>query len=126
MPQSSITIYHNRDCGTSRSTLELIREQGIEPQIVEYMNTGWTRSQLERLLSMMSLHARDILRAKEPLADRLALNTSGITNHRILNAMVAHPVLVNRPIVVTPRGVRLCRPASTVISLLDTTERLSA
>ncbi|MBC9208604.1 arsenate reductase family protein [Roseomonas aerophila] len=109
----SITIYHNPACGTSRTVLAALREAGHEPLVVEYLKAGWTRPQLQRLLAAMGATPRDILRAKE--APDLPADAS---DDAILDAMVARPVLVNRPIVITPRGTRLCRPADTVASLL--------
>jgi len=109
----SITIYHNPACGTSRTVLAALRDAGHEPQVVEYLKAGWTRPQLQRLLAAMGATPRDILRAKE--APDLPADASGDV---ILDAMVARPVLVNRPIVTTSRGTKLCRPADTVASLL--------
>ncbi|HEY4144310.1 arsenate reductase (glutaredoxin) [Pinirhizobacter sp.] len=115
----SITIYHNPDCGTSRNTLAMIRAAGYQPTVVEYLKTGWTRAQLDKLLSAMAKAPRDLLRAKGTPAAELGLLEPGVSDDQILNAMVAHPILVNRPIVVTPKGVRLCRPSESVLDLLD-------
>ena len=114
-----ITIYHNPKCGTSRNTLEMIRAAGYEPEIIEYMKAGWTKKQLKDLLGSMTAAARDILRAKELLAQELALSDESTAEDAILDAMVDNPVLVNRPIVITPKGVKLCRPSEVVLSLLE-------
>jgi arsenate reductase len=114
----SITIYHNPACGTSRDTLARIRAAGHEPTVVEYLKTGWTRPQLESLFKKMGVGPRDVIRKKGALAGELGLLEPGATDDQILDAMVAHPILVERPIVVTPRGVRLTRPAERVQDLL--------
>jgi arsenate reductase len=121
-----ITIYHNPKCGTSRNTLAFIESAGYAPQVVEYMKTGWNKAQLKDLLKAMNACAQDILRAKEPLADELGLKAADVSEERLLEAMVAHPVLVNRPIVVTPKGAKLCRPAENVLPLLDKQPTASA
>ena len=108
-----ITIFHNPACGTSRKVLAALREAGHEPQVVEYLRAGWTRAQLQQLLRAMGARPQDILRAKE--AADIPPDASDET---LLDAMVARPVLVNRPIVVTPRGTKLCRPPEEVQSLL--------
>ena len=118
MSDFPITIYHNPACGTSRNTLAMIRAAGYEPTVVEYLKAGWTRPLLEELLAAMSAHPRDILREKGTPAAELGLLDSGAADTRILDAMVAHPILVNRPIVVTPKGAALCRPAEKVAALL--------
>lgn len=114
-----ITIYHNPDCGTSRNTLAMIRAAGYAPAVVEYLKTGWTRPQLEGLLAAMDAKPRDILREKGTPAAELGLLDPTIGDEAILAAMVIHPILVNRPIVVTPKGVALCRPSEVVLALLD-------
>jgi arsenate reductase (glutaredoxin) len=114
-----ITIFHNPGCGTSRNTLVMIRAAGYEPEVIEYLKTGWTRSQLERLLADMSARPREILREKGTPAQELGLLDPAASDDAILDAMVAHPILVNRPIVVTPKGVRLSRPSERVLDLLD-------
>ena len=106
-------------CGTSRNTLAIVRAAGYEPTVVEYLNTGWTRRQLQELLAAMNGRPRDILRTKGTPAAALGLLDPRVTDDRILDAMVEHPILVNRPIVVTPRGVKLSRPSETVLDLLD-------
>jgi arsenate reductase len=119
MSDFPVTIYHNPDCGTSRNTLAMIRAAGYEPTIVEYLKTGWTRPQLEALLASMRARPRDILREKGTPAIGLGLLDAGTPDDRILEAMLAHPILVNRPVVVTPRGAKLCRPSEVVFGLLD-------
>lgn len=114
-----VVIHHNTDCGTSRNVLELIRAAGYEPTIIPYLETGWTRPQLLALFAAAGLTAREALRTtKSPAAD-LGLLDPSIDDEALLAAMVAHPVLVNRPIVATPRRVRLCRPSERTLDLLD-------
>ena len=115
----SVTIYHNPACGTSRNTLAMIRAAGYEPTVVEYLKTGWTRQKLEELLAAMQARPRDILREKGTPAAELGLLDPAVADDRILDAMVQHPILVNRPIVVTPKGVKLARPSEIVFELLD-------
>lgn len=110
------TIFHNPRCGTSRQVLAMIQEAGHEPQVVEYMKTGWTQPQLRALLKAMGASPRDILRRKERLAGELGL--ADAVDGQILDAMVQHPVLVERPIVITPRGAVLARPKERVAPLL--------
>ncbi len=114
-----ITIYHNPACGTSRNTLAMIRAAGYEPVVIEYLKAGWTRPQLEDLLHAASATARDLLREKGTPARELGLLAEGVDDARLIEAMVAHPGLVNRPIVVTPKGAALCRPSEKVLALLD-------
>ena len=114
-----ITIFHNPDCGTSRNTLAMIRAAGYEPIVVEYLKAGWTRPQLEQLLAGMAASPRDILREKGATAAELGLLEPAVSDDQLLAAMVAHPILVNRPIVVTPKGAALCRPSERVFDLLD-------
>lgn len=114
-----ITIFHNPDCGTSRNTLAMIRAAGYAPQVVEYLKAGWTRPQLEALLAAMHAKPRDILREKGTPAVELGLLDPAATDDEILEAMATHPILVNRPIVTTPKGVKLCRPSETVFDLLE-------
>lgn len=114
-----ITIYHNPACGTSRNTLAMIRAAGYEPTVIEYLKAGWTRSQLEDLLATMQARPRDILREKGTPAKELGLLEGEATDGKILDAMSVHSVLVNRPIVVTPKGAKLSRPSETVFDLLD-------
>ena len=114
-----ITVYHNPDCGTSRNTLAMIRTAGYEPTVVEYLKTGWSRSLLETLLSDMGMTARELMREKGTPAAELDLLDEGTTDAAIIDAMLTHPILVNRPIVATPLGVKLCRPSEVVLTLLD-------
>ena len=114
-----ITIYHNPDCGTSRNTLAMIEAAGYAPTVVEYRQTGWTREQLEGLFDAMNATPRDLIREKGTPAADLGLLASELPDEAILAAMIEHPILVNRPIVVTPRGTRLCRPSEVVLELLD-------
>lgn len=113
-----ITIFHNPSCGTSRNVLAMIRAAGYTPEVVEYLQAGWTRPQLESLLAAMATTPRTVLREKGTLATELGLLEPGTSDAALLDAMVAHPVLVERPIVVTPRGTRLCRPSEQVLPLL--------
>ena len=114
-----ITIYHNPACGTSRNTLAMIEAAGYTPTVVLYLKAGWTRPQLEGLLKAMDAGPRDILREKGTPAAELGLTDPAADDGRILDAMVAHPILVNRPIVVTPKGTKLCRPSEAVLDLLQ-------
>jgi arsenate reductase (glutaredoxin) len=113
-----ITIYHNPACNTSRTVLALIEASGQAFSIIEYLNCGWTLDQLRELLSAMNAAPRDILRENGTPAAELGLLDDGVSDETILAAMVAHPILVNRPIVVSPKGAKLCRPSETVTSLL--------
>lgn len=114
-----VTIYHNPDCGTSRNALAMIEAAGHAPDVVEYRKAGWTRDLLERLLRAMDARPRDVLREKGTHAAELGLLAADADDEAILAAMVAHPILVNRPIVATPLGTRLCRPSEAVLELLD-------
>ena len=114
-----IAIFHNPACGTSRNALAMIQAAGYEPTVVEYLEAGWTREQLVHLLSEMHAAPRDILREKGTPAAELGLLDPDVSDDALLAAMVEHPILVNRPIVVTPKGVRLCRPSEAVLDLLD-------
>ncbi len=115
---SDVTIYHNPACGTSRNTLALLREKGLEPTVVEYLKTGWTKEQLQDLLQRMGVSAREILRVKGTRADELGLTDPAASDEALIAAMIIEPALVNRPIVVTPKGAALCRPAELVLGLL--------
>jgi len=115
---SDVTIYHNPACGTSRNTLALLREKGVEPKVVEYLKTGWTRAQLQELLKTMGASAHDILRARGTRADELGLTDPAASDDSLIAAMILEPALVNRPIVVTPKGAALCRPAELALGLL--------
>jgi len=113
-----VVIYHNPACGTSRNTLAMIRNAGIEPHVIEYLKTPPFREMLVQLIGRMGVSARALLREKDtPYAD-LGLGDPDLTNDQLLDAMLAHPVLINRPIVVSPKGVRLCRPSEAVLDLL--------
>ena len=111
-------IYHNPKCGTSRNTLALIRNAGIEPQVILYLETPPSRAQLVKLIADAGLGVRDVLRAKGDLYDELGLADPKWTDDQLLDFMVAHPILINRPIVVTPKGTRLCRPSEVVLEIL--------
>lgn len=113
-----IVIYHTPDCGTSRNALAMIDAAGYAPQVVEYLKAGWTETLLRDLLAAMSARPRDLLREKGTPAEALGLTAPDVGDDAILAAMVEHPILVNRPIVKTPLGVRLCRPSEAVIDLL--------
>lgn len=113
-----ITIYHNPRCSNSRNTLAAIREAGHEPRIVDYLATPPTREELVRMLAASGLRARDAIRSKESLYAELGLGAEGVDEDALIDAMLAHPVLLNRPFVVTPKGVRLCRPPETVHEIL--------
>lgn len=114
-----IVIHHNPACGTSRNVLEIIRASGTEPVVIDYLAEGWTRPQLLALLAAADLTPRSALRTTKSPAAELGLLDPGITDEQILDAMLAHPVLVNRPIVASAKGVRLCRPSEAVLPLLD-------
>lgn len=115
---SDVVIYHNPACGTSRNTLALLREKGVEPKVVEYLKTGWTREQLQGLLRTMDASAHDILRVRGTRAEELGLTDPNASDEALIAAMILDPILVNRPIVVTPKGAALCRPAELVLGLL--------
>ena len=114
----SITIYHNPACGTSRNTLALIRNSGVEPLIVDYLQTPPGRERLVELIAATGKPVRDLLRRKDTPCDELKLDDAGWTDDQLVDFMVAHPILMNRPIVVTPLGTRLCRPSETVLDIL--------
>lgn len=114
-----ITIFHNPACGTSRNTLAMIRASGREPRVVEYLQAGWTEPQLRGLMTATGLSARELMRDKGTPAGELGLLAPDVGEDAILAAMIAHPILVNRPIVQTPKGARLCRPSEAVFDLLD-------
>jgi len=113
-----VIIYHNTKCGTSRNTLAMIRNAGIEPHIVEYMKSPPTRALLVQLLARGNLSVRDIVREKEPLYRELKLDDPALTDDALLDAIMANPILLQRPLVVTPQGVRICRPSELVLDLL--------
>jgi len=114
-----VTIYHNPACGTSRNALAMIEAAGYAPRVVPYLEAGWTRACLEDLLAATGLTARELLREKGTPAAALGLLDPGIPDEEIIDAMIEHPVLVNRPIVVTLLGGRLCRPSEVVLDLLE-------
>ena len=111
-------IHHNPACGTSRKTLEILRESGVDVTVNEYLKSPPSREELKRLYARAGITPRDGLRAKEPLAAELGLTRPDVTDEEILDAMIAHPVLINRPLVETEKGVRLCRPQETVREIL--------
>lgn len=113
-----ITIYHNARCGSSRNTLAAIRDAGHEPTVVDYLATPPTREALRRMIADAGLQVRDAIRSKETVYAELGLDAPGITDDALLDAMVENPVLINRPFVVTPKGVRLCRPFGLVREIL--------
>lgn len=113
-----IVIYHNPECGTSRNTLGLIRNAGIEPHVIEYLKTPPSRALLKQLIQRMDISARDLLRVKGTPYHDLKLDNPALTEDELVEAMLAHPVLINRPIVVAPMGVRLCRPSEAVLDIL--------
>ncbi|APG61564.1 arsenate reductase (glutaredoxin) [Sphingorhabdus lutea] len=115
----SIVIHHNPDCGTSRNVLAMITASGDTPIIIEYLKTGWTKPQLIALFAAANLTPHSALRTTKSPADELGLLAPDISSEAILDAMVEHPILVNRPIVSSPKGVRLCRPSEAVLDLLN-------
>ncbi|QFR34731.1 arsenate reductase (glutaredoxin) [Ancylobacter sp. TS-1] len=120
---SDVTIYHNPYCGTSRNVLGLIRNAGIAPTVIEYLKTPPSRDELVALIARMGVPVRAVLRQKgTPFAD-LGLDDPALGDDALLDAMMAHPILINRPIVVSPLGVRLCRPSETVLDLLPAPQR---
>jgi arsenate reductase (glutaredoxin) len=122
----AVTIYHNPKCGTSRNTLAIIRDAGIEPEIIEYLKQPPDKARLIGLMKQAGLSPRELIRRKEKLLVELGLERSGVPDAALLDAMVAHPILMNRPIVATAKGVRLCRPAELVEEILPTSRRLEA
>ena len=120
---SDITIYHNPQCGTSRNALALIRNSGAEPRIVEYLKTPPGREELLGLIAAMGQPVRELMRSKEALYQELDLANPARSDEALIAAMLAHPILINRPIVVTPLGTRLCRPSETVLELLPQPQR---
>ncbi|MCP1538293.1 arsenate reductase (glutaredoxin) [Methylorubrum extorquens] len=119
MPEAfDVVIYHNPACGTSRNTLAMIRNAGIEPHVVEYLKTPPSRALITRMLARAGLSVRDVLREKSTPYAELGLDDSALTDAQLLDAIEAHPALLNRPLVVSPKGVRLCRPSEVVLDLL--------
>ena len=120
---ADITIYHNPKCGTSRNVLALIRNTGAEPEVIEYLLTPPTREKLLELITQMAVPVRDAMRRKEALYEELALDNPALGDDALVDAMLAHPVLINRPIVVTTLGTRLCRPSEAVLDILPLPQR---
>lgn len=119
----TITIYHNPACGTSRNTLALIRNAGVEPDVIEYLKTPPNRDTLSRMIEDAGLSVRQAVREKEKLFTELGLADATVTDEQLLNAMLAHPVLINRPFVVTPAGTRLCRPSELLLEILPEAQK---
>jgi arsenate reductase len=119
----SITIYHNPDCGTSRNVLALIRNSGEEPRVIEYLKTPPSRDELVSLLARMGMAPRELLRRKGTPYAELGLDDPALTDDQLIDAMMAHPILINRPIVVTPAAVKLCRPSEAVLDILPQPQR---
>ena len=115
----SVTIYHNPACGTSRNTLAMIRATGVEPVVIEYLKTPPSREELRDLVRRMGVPLRDVMRQKGTPYDELGLGNPALSDDALLDAIELHPILINRPIVVTPKGVRLCRPSELVLELLS-------
>ena len=120
---SEVTIYHNPNCGTSRNVLGLIRNAGIEPTIIEYLKTPPDRQTLLGLIERMGIRVRELLRRKGTPSDELRLDDPKLTDDQLIDAMLANPILINRPIVVTALGVKLCRPSEIVLEILPTPQR---
>ncbi len=123
MTTAHITIYHNPACGTSRNTLALIRNTGVEPTVIEYLKTPPDRATLEQLLLRMAITPRQLLREKGTPYKELELDAPHWTDSQLIEHMIAHPLLINRPIVVTPLGARLCRPSEAVLDILPLAQR---
>jgi arsenate reductase len=119
----TVIIYHNPDCGTSRNVLALIKNGGEMPHVVEYLKTPPTRDELIALIDRMGIPVRDLLRQKGTPYDELQLGNPALTESELIDAMIAHPILINRPIVVTPLGVKLCRPSEVVLDILPSPQR---
>jgi arsenate reductase len=120
---TALTIYHNPACGTSRNVLALIRNSGEEPRIIEYLKTPPSREELVGLIARMGIATRDLLRRKGAPYDELGLDDPTLSDDQLIDAMMAHPILINRPIVVSPLGVKLCRPSETVLDVLPDRQR---
>ena len=119
----SIKIYHNPKCGTSRNTLALIENAGIQPEVIEYLKTPPSKQALKDLIAKMGVPVRDVIRAKEPLYLELKLDDMTLSDDVLIDAMVANPILINRPIVVTDLGVKLCRPSERVLDILSASQQ---
>ena len=120
---TAITIYHNPACGTSRNTLAMIRNSGVEPEVIEYLKTPPGKPTLQKLLAAMGIGVRDLLRQKGTPYEELGLSDPQWTDEQLLDFMVQHPVLMNRPVVVTPLGTRLCRPSERVLDILPAAQQ---
>lgn len=120
---STVTIYHNPKCGTSRNTLALIRNAGVEPQVIEYLQTPPDRATLLDLIARAGLSVRDAIRQKGTPYLELGLDDASLTDDALIDAMLEHPILINRPFVVTAKGVRLCRPSELVLDILEEAQR---
>lgn len=120
---STVTIYHNPKCGTSRNTLALIRNAGVEPQVIEYLQTPPDRATLLDLIARSGLSVRDAIRQKETSYRELGLDDASLTDDALIDAMLEHPILINRPFVATAKGVRLCRPSELVLDILEEAQR---
>ncbi len=123
MNNTQITIYHNPACGTSRNTLELIRNSGVEPTVVHYLETPPSRETLVALIGAMGMPVRDLLRKNVPPYEALELAENRFSDDDLIDAMLAHPILINRPIVVTPLGTKLCRPSELVLDILPSPQQ---
>ena len=119
MPVTDVVIFHNPDCGTSRNVVRIVEAAGYKPVVVEYLKSGWTKPQLLALFAAAGIGPRDALRVKKSPAAELGLTDPSVADEDIVEAMIAHPILVERPIVVTARGTALCRPSEKVLDLLD-------
>lgn len=120
---TAITIYHNPACGTSRNVLGMIRNSGVEPTVIEYLKAPPDRETLHALLAAMDMPVRELLREKGTPYAELELGDSTLTDEQLIDAIIAHPILMNRPVVVTPLGTRLCRPSETILDLLPDPQR---
>lgn len=118
-----IVIYHNPACGTSRNTLAMIRNAGLEPHVIEYLQTPPSRALLAQLIARADISPRDLLREKGTPYAELSLENTALTDDELLDAMMSHPILINRPLVVSPLGVRLCRPSEAVLDLIPTAQQ---
>ncbi|WOX54176.1 glutaredoxin-dependent arsenate reductase [Aeromonas sp. CD] len=123
MNDAQITIYHNPACGTSRNTLALIRNSGVEPTVIHYLETPPSRDTLQALIAAMGMPVRDLLRQNVPPYEALGLAENKFSDDELVDAMLAHPILINRPIVVTPLGTKLCRPSEVVLDILPSPQQ---
>ncbi|HAU4888070.1 glutaredoxin-dependent arsenate reductase [Aeromonas hydrophila] len=123
MNDAQITIYHNPACGTSRNTLALIRNSGVEPTVIHYLETPPSRDTLQALVAAMGMPVRDLLRQNVPPYEALGLAENKFSDDELVDAMLAHPILINRPIVVTPLGTKLCRPSEVVLDILPSPQQ---